>query len=84
MKANIQFWSYLAEFFLDWVMFQAKVVQKIAKHILHSIIFSEGRDVYEIKWYNTAVPDRPHLTIHNGVRVFCAGYLRLHTQAQNM
>jgi len=84
MKTNIHFWSYLAEFFLELEMFQAKLVQKITKHILHSIFFSEGRDVYEIKWYNTAVPERPHMTIQNGVCVFRAGYLRLHIQAQNM
>jgi len=65
-------------------MFQAKVVQKITKHILHSTIFPECRAVYEIKWYNTAVPDRPHMTIQNGVCVFPAGILRLNTQAQNM
>jgi hypothetical protein len=29
MKTNIHFWSYIAEFFLEWEMFQIKVAQKI-------------------------------------------------------
>jgi len=30
MKTNIQFWSYLPQFFLEWEMFQTKAVEKIA------------------------------------------------------
>ena len=33
------FWSYLAQFFLEWEMFQTKVVQKIKIHILCSVTF---------------------------------------------
>ena len=33
MKTNILFWSHLAQFFLEWEMFQTKVVQKIKTHI---------------------------------------------------
>ena len=33
MKTNIQLWLYLDEFFLDWEMFQTKVVEKIKTHI---------------------------------------------------
>ena len=39
MKTNIHFWSHLAQFFLEWEMFQTKVVEKIKTHILCSIIF---------------------------------------------
>ena len=28
MKTNIYFWSYVAHFFLEWEMFQAKFLQK--------------------------------------------------------
>jgi hypothetical protein len=35
MKTNIHFWSYLAQSFLKWAMFQTKVVQE--KHILCSL-----------------------------------------------
>ena len=34
MKTNINFWQYLAHFFLEWEMFQIKFVQKIQTQIL--------------------------------------------------
>jgi hypothetical protein len=34
MKTKKQFWSDLAEFYLEWEMFQQIVVAKITKHIL--------------------------------------------------
>jgi len=39
MKTDIHFWSYLAQFFLEWEMFQTKVVEKIKPHILYSVTF---------------------------------------------
>ena len=39
MKTNIHFWSYLAQFFLEWEMFQTKVVEKIKTHISCSVTF---------------------------------------------
>jgi len=36
----MQFWSYLAQFLLEWEMFQTKVVQKIKTHILSSFFLS--------------------------------------------
>ena len=39
MKTNSRFSSRLAEFFLEWEMFQTKVVEKIKPHILCSITF---------------------------------------------
>ena len=35
----IQFWSYLAQLFLEFKIFQTKVVQKLKTHILCSITF---------------------------------------------
>ena len=32
MNTNIHFWSYLAQFFLEWEMFQTKVVEEIKKN----------------------------------------------------
>jgi hypothetical protein len=32
MKTNIHFWSYLAQFFLEWERFQTKVVDNIKTH----------------------------------------------------
>jgi hypothetical protein len=40
MKTYVHLWQYLAEFFLEWEMFQTKFVEKIKTHILHSITFS--------------------------------------------
>jgi hypothetical protein len=37
MKTDIRFWSYLTNFFLEWEMFQAKLVETIKTHILWSI-----------------------------------------------
>jgi hypothetical protein len=39
IKTNIHFLSYLAHFFLEWEIFQTKVVEKIKKHILCSATF---------------------------------------------
>ena len=33
MKTNIHFWPYLAQFFLEWDMFQIKVVEEIKEHL---------------------------------------------------
>jgi hypothetical protein len=39
MKTYVHLWHYLTEFFLEWEMFQTKVVEKIKTHILCSITF---------------------------------------------
>ena len=39
VKTDIHFWSYLAQFFLKWEMFQTKVAVKIKTHILCSVAF---------------------------------------------
>ena len=39
MKTNIHFWSYVAQFFLEWEMFQTKVVEEIKTHILCWVFF---------------------------------------------
>ena len=39
MKTNKHFWSYLTHFFLEWEMFQIKLVEKMKIHILCSITF---------------------------------------------
>jgi hypothetical protein len=46
-KTNIRFSSYLSQLFLEWEMFQAKVVEKIKTHIMRSIKFFEDRAFYE-------------------------------------
>jgi hypothetical protein len=39
MKTCVHLWQYRAEFFVEWEIFQIKVVEKIRTHILCSIIF---------------------------------------------
>jgi hypothetical protein len=44
---------YLTQFFLEWIMFQAEVVEKIKAHILCSITFFDSHAICEITWKNT-------------------------------
>ena len=45
MKTNIYLWSYLNQFFLEWEMFQTKVVKKIKTKILFSVTFFLNRAI---------------------------------------
>ena len=47
METEIHFWFYLAPFFLEWEMFQMKLVEKIKTHLLGPITFFLIRAVYE-------------------------------------
>ena len=38
MKTNIYLWAYLAQLFLEWEMFETKVVEEIKTNILFSVI----------------------------------------------
>jgi hypothetical protein len=40
MKLFSHLWQYLAEFFLEWEIFQINVVEKIKIHILRPVTFS--------------------------------------------
>jgi hypothetical protein len=44
------FWSYLSQFFLDWKIFQVKVVENLETHILYSTIFFFRKSFH--LWYN--------------------------------
>ena len=70
MNAHIHFSSYLAEFFLEWQMFQTKVVDKIKTHILYSITFSQ--QLCHL-WDNV----EKYCVLH-------AGYQRLQTHTHNV
>ena len=50
MNTSIHFWSYLSQFFLEWEMFQTKVVEKIKTQIVRQIYFfpPENRVLYEM------------------------------------
>ena len=61
MKTNLLFWSYLAHFFIEWEMFQIKVVEKIKTHfVFNTPLPPENRAVYEIMWKNGG--GRPQVT----------------------
>jgi hypothetical protein len=49
------FWSYLAQFFLEWEMFQTEVAQKIKTNILFSVILycRAGQATYDNKATHT-------------------------------
>jgi hypothetical protein len=65
MKAEVRFLLFLSQFFLEWEVFQTKVVEKFETHILCSItfFFFFNRAVYEIMWKNIVELVRPQMTI---------------------
>ena len=71
MKTFSHLWQYLAEFFLEWEMFQIKVVEKIKTHILCSVtFFFLPKIVPFVRTSKSMVePSRPQITCH--VRVAC-------------
>jgi hypothetical protein len=70
MNTNVYLWSYLTQFFLEWEMFQTKVVEKIKTHILCSItiFFSKNCALHKVKWKITPQPDNPQ---YNKTRALC-------------
>jgi hypothetical protein len=63
MKPNIHFWSQLAQFFLEWDMFQIKDVKKTETLISRQLTFFEKRDIYEIMWTNIVQSDRAQMQL---------------------
>ena len=71
MKTNVYLLSYLAQFFLEWKMFQTKVVLNIKTHVLCPVtFFPENRAFYEIMWKNIVEQGRPQMTLW-GMRNAC-------------
>ena len=62
MKATVPFWSQLAEFFLEWEMFQTKVIEKTKTRALYSVTFY--RKSYRL-WENVEKYGRPVQATHN-------------------
>jgi len=46
MKTDTRFWSYLAQLFLQWEMFQTKLVENIKTPVSYSIFFFPARKSY--------------------------------------
>ena len=65
MKTDIHCLSYRAQCFLEWEMFETKVVEKTKTHILCSVsfYFTKNPVVYEIMWKNIVQPGRPQMAI---------------------
>jgi hypothetical protein len=64
MKTNVQFWSYLAHFFLEWEMFQTKVVEKLETHFMFNNFFFFKKSAFnEIMWKNIVERGRPQMTV---------------------
>ena len=64
-EPNINFWSYRAQFLLEWEMFQTELVEKIKTHILCSLtiyIFLNCA-INEIMWKNIVELESPQMTI---------------------
>jgi hypothetical protein len=60
----IYIWQYFAALFLEWEMFQIKVVESIKVGILYSVTLSENRVLYEILWKNVLQLYRPQIITH--------------------
>jgi hypothetical protein len=60
MNTYVYLWQYLAELFLEWEMFQKKLVDNIKTHNLCSItLFRKSCRLWD-NVENMVQPDRPH------------------------
>jgi hypothetical protein len=76
VKTNTHFLSRLPRLFLEWEIFETKVVAKIKTLILCSLFFLKKYAVYELMWNNVAQPEE---TWQYGARAFHTGYPRIQT-----
>ena len=65
MKKFLHLWQYLVEFFLEWEMFWAKLVQEMKTFYLQQP-FVESRAVCEIILKNMTEPEEPQMTSKYG------------------
>jgi hypothetical protein len=63
MKTYVPLCIYLAAFFLEWEMFEIKVVEKTKTHFVFNNFFFENRVVHDMMWKNMVEPDRSHMAI---------------------
>ena len=76
MKTNIHFWSYLAQFLLEWEMFHKGCVEKKTK-LLFNNASKKNRAVSEMR-KNTQL-DRPQMKIWRMSIACCILTLQTHT-----
>jgi hypothetical protein len=69
------FWSYLTQFFLEWELFQTKVVKKVKTHFIFSNFFFKKL----CHWWNSVEEYSRAGQVTDGGCTLHAGYLRLQT-----
>ena len=71
MKTDTHFWSYLAQFFLEWEMFQTKVVEKIKTHFVFcNFFFRKSYRLWDNVEKNIVQRGRPQTTMWR-MRIAC-------------
>ena len=60
---HMHLWSYLAQFFLEWEMFQTYVVEKVKMHCMFNKLFFENCVVCDVTSKNIVLPDKQQMTI---------------------
>ena len=84
-KTYLNLWKYVAEFLLEWEIFQTKYcIEDQITHLCSIAVFPENRAVCEIMWKNIVEPDRLHMKTQYSTCALHFGYLRLQTHIQNM
>jgi hypothetical protein len=83
LKTYAHLWKYLAEFSLEWQIFQTNLVVKIKTHLLLNNINPKNRVLYEIMWKNMVEPEGPLMTIWRNAHCMLHT-LRLQTSTNNM
>ena len=64
MQTNTNLWTFLAQFFAEWEMFQTQVAEKIKTHfVFKNFFFFFNSCVCEIIWKHTVEPNRPQMAI---------------------
>ena len=63
METIKHFWSYLAQFYLEWEMFETKVIWEIKTQIFCSIIFFWKSWLLRDNLKKIVEPDRPQMTV---------------------
>ena len=84
MKTNVHFSSYLAQFFLEWEMFQTKVAEKIKTHISCSVTFFFSKIVPFMRKSGNILWNRAGHRWQYGACALHAGYLRLQIHSRRL
>ena len=87
MNTTIYCLSYFAKFFLEWEMFQTKVVEKNKTHTLYSVTFPpppKKRAVYEITWKNSLQSRTGHRWQYGACALHARMTMATNTHSENV